>query len=94
MDLPQHKREQYCQMSERVEADYMFPPKDEPILVYELERVQDSLVSSERPRPLVNYSSTDDSESDLSQSNAYTSVDEDDDHQAGQICQQTLQSKL
>ena len=55
-------REQYCQTSERAEADYMFPPKDEPTLVSELERVQDLLDS--RPRPLVNYSSTDESESD------------------------------
>ena len=91
MVLSQHMREQYCQTSERVETDYMFPPNDEPTLVYELERVQDSLDSW--PRPLVNYSSTDDSESDLPQSNAYTSDDEDDDHQAGQMARQTLQSK-
>ena len=83
--------DQYCQTSERAERDYMFPPNDEPTLVYELERVQDSL--DLRPRPLVNYSSTDDSESDLSQSNAYTSDDEDDDHQSGQMARQTLQSK-
>ena len=85
--------DQYCQTSERAETDYMFPPNDEATLVYELERVQDSLESSERPRPLVNYSFTDDSESELSQSNAYTSADEDDEHQAGQMAQQTLQSK-
>ena len=72
MDLPQHTRDQYCQTSERAERDYMFPPNDEPTLVSELERVQnqcaeqDSLNSSERHRPLVNYSSTDDSESDSS----------------------------
>ena len=86
-------REQYCQTSERAETDYMFPPKDEPTLLYELERVQDSLDSSDRPRPLVNYSSTDESESELSQSNAYTSDEEDDDHQSGQMAQKTLQSK-
>ena len=93
MVLSQHMREQYCQTSERVEADYIFPPKDEPTLLYELQRVQDSLDS--RPPPLVNYSSTDESESDLSQSNAYTSADEDipSDHQSGQMAQQTLQSK-
>ena len=94
MDLPKHMSDQYCQTSERAETDYMFPPNDEPTLVHELERVQDSLDS--RPRPLVNYSFTDDSESNLSQSNAYTSADEDipSDHQAGQMAQQTLQSKL
>ena len=95
MDLPQHTRDQYCQTSERAERDYMFPPNDEPTLVSELERVQDSLESSERPRSLVNYSSTDDSETDLPQSNGYTSADEDipSDHQSGQMAQQTLQSK-
>ena len=80
----------------------MFPPNDEATLVSELERVQnqcaeqDSLDSSDRPRPLVNYSSTDDSESDLPQSNGYTTDDEDvpsDEHQSGQMAQQTLQSK-
>ena len=93
MDLPQHMRDHYCQTSERAERDYIFPPNDEPTLVAELERVQDSLDSRERPRPLVNYSSTDDSESDLPQSNGYTSDDEDDEHQSGQMAQQTLQSK-
>ena len=101
MDLPQHMRDQYCHTLERVERDYMFPPNDEVSLVSELQRVQnqcaeqDSLDSSERPHPLVNYSSTDDSESDLPQSNGYTSDDEDipsDEHQSGQIAQQTLQS--
>ena len=95
----------------------MFPPNDEATLVSELERVQnqcpeqDSLDSSERAHPLVNYSSTDDSESDLQQSNGYTTDDEDsdlqqsncytsddedvpsDEHQSGQMAQQTLQSK-
>ena len=102
MDLPQHTRDRYCQTSERAERDYMFPPYDEATLVSELERVQnqcaeqDSLHSSERPHPLVNYSSTDDSESDLPQSNGYISDDEDipsDEHQSGQMAQQTLQSK-
>ena len=102
MDLPQHTRDQYYQTSERAERDFLFPPNDEPTLVSELERVQnqcaeqDSLDSSERPRPLVNYSSTDDSESDLPQTNGYTSDDEDipsDEHQSGQMAQQTLQSK-
>ena len=57
------------------------------------------MVSSERPHPLVNYSSTDDSdeESELLQSTRYTTDDEyipsDDDHQTGQMAQQTLQSK-
>ena len=101
MDLPQHTRDQYCQTSERAERDYMFPPNDEATLVSELERVQnlcpeqDSLDSSERAHPLVNYSSTDDSESHLQQSNGYT-TDEDvpsDEHQSGQMAQQTLQSK-
>ena len=83
MDLPQHTRDWYCQTSERAERDYMFPPNDEVTLVSELERVQnqcaeqDSLNSSERPRPFVNYSSTDDSESDVPQTNGYTSDDED-----------------
>ena len=56
--------------------------------------------SSERPHPLVNYSFTDDSdeESELHQSNEDTTDDEDipsddDDHQTGQMAQQTLQSK-
>ena len=55
--------------------------------------------SSEHPYPLVSYSSTDDSdeESELLQSNGYTTDDEyipsDDDHQTGQMAQQTLQSK-
>ena len=79
----------------------MFPPNDEVTLVSELESVQyqcaeqDSLDSSERLHPLVNHSSTDDSESDLPQSNGYTSDDEDipSVHQSGQMAQQTLQSK-
>ena len=55
--------------------------------------------SNERPHPLANYSCTDDSEeeSELHQSNGDTSDDEDipsdDDHQTGQMAQQTLQSK-
>ena len=102
MQLPQHTRDQYCQSSERAERDYMFPPNDEATLVLELQRVQnqcaeqDSLDSNERPHPLVNYSSTDDSESDLPQSKGYSSDDEDipsDEHQSGQMAQQTLQSK-
>ena len=101
MDLPQHTRDRYCQTSERAERDYMFPPNDESTLVSELERVQnqcaeqDSLDSSDRPSPLVNYSSTDDSESDLQQSNGYTADDEDipSVHQSCQMAQQTLQSK-
>ena len=76
----------------------MFPPNDEATLVSELETVQnqcaeqDSLDSSDRPRPLVNYSSTDDSESDLQQSNGYEDRPSDE-HQSGQMAQQTLQSK-
>ena len=55
--------------------------------------------SRERPHPLVNYSSTDDSneESELPQSNGHTTDDEDipsdDDHQTGPMAHQTLQSK-
>ena len=55
--------------------------------------------SNERPHPIVNYSSTDDSEEDseLHQSNGDISYDEDilsyDDHQTGQTAQQTLHSK-
>ena len=55
--------------------------------------------SSESPHPLVNYSFTDDSGegSGLLQSNGDTTDDEhipsDDDHQTGQMAQQTLQSK-
>ena len=55
--------------------------------------------SNERPHPLVNYSFTDDSdeESELHQSNGDTTDDDDisldDDHQTGQMAQQTLQSK-
>ena len=79
----------------------MFPPNDEATLVSELEREQnqcpepDSLDSSERPHPLVNYSSTDDSQSDLQQSNGYTTDDEhiSSVHQSGQMAQQKLQSK-
>ena len=58
---------------------------------------QDSMDSSEHPHPLVNYSSTDDEVSELHQSNGHTRDDEDissdDDHQTGQMAQQTLQSK-
>ena len=48
--------------------------------------------------PIVNYSFTDDSdeESELLQSNGDTTNDEDipsDEHQSGQMAQQTLQSK-
>ena len=79
----------------------MFPPNDEATLVSELERVQnqcpeqDSLDSSERGYPLVNYSSTDDSESNPQQSNGYTTDDESipSVHQSGQMDQQALQSK-
>ena len=54
--------------------------------------------SNERPHSLVNYSITDDSdeENELLQSNGDTTDDEDipsDDHQTGQMAQQTLQSK-
>ena len=100
-------REIYIETSERVESDYLFPPNDEAALVSELQRVQnqsaiqDSIDSSERPHPLVNYSFTDycDEESEPHQSNGYTTDDEDipsdddDDHQTGQMAQQTLQSK-
>ena len=70
----------------------------------ELQRVQNhsalqvSMNSNERPHPLVNYSFTDDydEESELLQSNGDTTDDEDipsDEHQSGQMAQQTLQSK-
>ena len=74
---------------------------DEAALVFELQRVQnnsalqDSMDSSERLYPLVNYSFTDDSdeESELHQWNGDTTDDEDipsdDDHQTGQMAQQT-----
>ena len=80
------------------------PPNDEVTLVSELERAQnqsalkDSVVSNERPHPLVNYSFTDDSneESELPQTTGYTTDDDDipsdDDHQTGQMAQQTLQN--
>ena len=91
-------------MSERVESDYLFPPNDQATLVSELQRVQnqsaqqDSMNSNDRPHSLVNYSFTDDSdeESELLQSNGDTTDDEDtpsDEHQSGQMAQQTLQSK-
>ena len=103
MDLPQHTRDLYCETSECVESDYLFPPNDEAALVSELQNVQnqsallDSMDSSERPHPLVNYSFTDDSdeESKLPQSNEDTTDDVviPSDHQTGQMAQQTLQSK-
>ena len=96
-------RDLYCVTSERVEGDYFFSPNDEVTLVSELQSVQnqfalqDSMDSSERTHPFVNYSFTDDSdeESELPQSNGDTSDDEDvpSDHQAGQMGQQTLESK-
>ena len=61
MELPQHTRDVYCETSERVESDYLFPPNDEAALVSELQRVQnhfalqDSVDSSERPHHLVNF---------------------------------------
>ena len=61
MELPQHTRDLYCETSERVKSDYLFPPNDEAALVSELQRaqtipaVQDLMNSSERPHPLVNY---------------------------------------
>ena len=106
MELPQHTRNLYCEASERVESDNLFPPNDEAALVLELQRVQndstlqDSVASSERPHSLVNYSFTDDSdeESELNQANGDTKDDEDipsddHDHQTCQMAQQTLQSK-
>ena len=77
MELPQHTRDLYCETSERVESDYFFPLNVEAALASELKRVQnqstlqDSMDSSERPHPFVNYSFTDDSdeESELHQSN-------------------------
>ena len=94
----------YCETSERVESDHFFPPNVEAALACEPQRVQnqstlqDSMDSSERPHPLVNYSFTDDSdeESELHQTNGDTTDDEDipsDDHQSGQMAHQTLQSK-